>query len=162
MLTFLFPAISFNQFAAQSQWVADVIYRHRTIKQWPFHQKIIRYLDYQNDMAMMLAQFNQQTKSVIGWVSSWIPYTDAFNSRKSVSIALTKAMKLYHEIQLGYCQYAREQAKKQLYTMNVQAMLKQREKVQLEQKKSHMIINDAMNHIPCQLTTEKRLQFINP
>ena len=162
MLTFLFPAISFNQFATQSQWIADVIHQHRSIKQLPFHHKIMRYLDYQNDMAVMLAQFNQQTRSILGWISSWVPYTDAFNSRKSVSIALTKSMKLHHEIQLGYCQHVREKAKKQLHTMNIQSMLKQREKVQLAQKKSPMIINDAMNPIPCQLTTEKRLRFTNP
>lgn len=123
MLSFLFPRLRFNRFAYQAQKVVDFIYQHQPIKQWPFHQKLMRYLDYQNDMADMLVNFNQKTSTVGGWLSSWFPHTSAYASRRSLSIALSEARDLYHQINMDYYRHVNNEIKKQLYTPSIKSRL---------------------------------------
>ncbi len=123
MLSFLFPRLRFNYFAYQAQKVADFIFKHQPIKQWPFHQKLIQYLDYQNDMAEKLVNLNQQTSTVFGWLSSWIPFTNAYASRKAIAVSLSAARELYHQINMDYYRHVNNEMKKQLYTPSIKAML---------------------------------------
>ncbi|MFZ2316073.1 MAG: hypothetical protein WAW86_10520 [Gammaproteobacteria bacterium] len=123
MFSFFFPSIRFNHFAYQAEKIADFIFEHQPIKQWPFHPKLLRYLDYRSDMAEMLVHFNQQTSTAFGWISSWIPFTNAYASRQSISIALSMAKDLYNQINTDYCRHINDVMKKQLYTPSINSML---------------------------------------
>lgn len=140
MLSFLFPNLRFNSFAYQASKVADFIFKHQPIKQWPFHQKLIHYLDYQSDMAERLVNFNQQTSTVFGWLSSWIPFTHAYTSRQSIAVSLSAARDLYHEINIDYCRHVNNEIKKQHYTPSIKSMLQTGKTHQL--RPQSLAIND--------------------
>lgn len=123
MLSFLFPHLRFNRFAYQAQKVVDFVFKHQPIKQWSFHQKIIRYLDYQSDMAEKLVDFSLKTSTVFGWLSSWIPSTHAYASRQSIAGSLSAARDLYHQINIEYYRHVNNEMKKQLYTPSIKSML---------------------------------------
>lgn len=123
--------------------MADFIFQHQPTKQWPFHQKLSRYLDYRSDMAEMLVHFNQQTSTVFGWVSSWIPFTNAYASRQSIAIALSTAEDLYHQINIDYCRHINDVMKKQLYTPSIKSKLA---KTQTNQPRATSLIVNNQHH----------------
>lgn len=106
MLYKIFPSLYFDRFTEQSQWVLDLIYRHRT-NQFPLNNTLKKYLDYSVDMVDWYSTYQNKTTTFFGKIKSLIPGNSSYESRRLLNQALNMASKLHSRIISEYVLYTK-------------------------------------------------------
>lgn len=104
MFAYLHLSAHFSDFTKQAEWISDILYKHNfETQKLPIHNALMEYLKCRESIAIKLLKYENQTRSITGWMKSFVPGTASFHARKEIGKDLLITKQLYLKITAGYC-----------------------------------------------------------